>query len=124
MIELKKNKYADLNLMCGIDTVSIRTDQQPRTDSNGKLPDGVTDIGSSNGLITLKINPNKWCGDGIELYSFGDYCAAMRQILKQIHHVRDKRHNQAWYLLALTPAEHRALHAALAKDTTGVQKSA
>jgi len=84
MIELKKNKYADLNLMCGIDTVSIRTDQQPRTDSNGKLPDGVTDIGSSNGLITLKINPNKWCGDGIELYSFGDYCAAMRQILKQM----------------------------------------
>lgn len=41
-----------------------------------------------------------------------------------IHHVLDKRHNQAWYLLALTPAEHRALHAALAKDTTGVQKSA
>ena len=70
--------------MCGIDTVSIRTDQQPKTDSNGKLPEGVTDIGSSNGLITLKINPNKWCGDGIELYSFGDYCAAMRQILAQM----------------------------------------
>ena len=84
MIELKKNKYADLNLQCGIDTVSIRTDQQPKTDSNGKLPEGVTDIGSSNGLITLKINPNKWCGEGIELYSFGDYCAAMRGILKQM----------------------------------------
>lgn len=81
---MKKNKFADLNLMCGIDTVSIRTDQQPKTDSNGKLPEGVTDIGSSNGLITLKVNPNKWCGDGIELYSFGNYCAAMRQILAQM----------------------------------------
>ena len=84
MIELKKSKFADLNLLCGIDTVSIRTDQQPRTDSSGKLPEGVTDIGSSNGLITLKINPNKWCGDGIELYSFADYCAAMRGILAQM----------------------------------------
>lgn len=84
MLYMKKNKFADLNLMCGIDTVSIRTDQQPKTDSSGKLPEGVTDIGSSNGLITLKINPNKWCGDGIELYSFGDYCAAMRGILEQM----------------------------------------
>lgn len=41
-----------------------------------------------------------------------------------IHHVMDKRHNQAWYLLALTPAEHRALHAALARATTGGQQSA
>lgn len=82
---MKKSKFADLNLLCGIHTVSIRTDQQPRLDSSGNLPVGVEDRGmSKTGMLTLKINPNKYVGDGVELYSFGDYCAAMRQILKQM----------------------------------------
>lgn len=89
MIKLKKNKYADLNLYCGIHTVSIRTDQQPRLDSSGNLPVGVEDRGmSKTGMLTLKINPNKYVGDGVELYGFADYCAAMREILSdmQIDH--------------------------------------
>lgn len=82
---MKKSKYDPLNLQCGIDTVSIRTDQQPHVDPvTGKLPAGCTDIGYSNGFVTLKINPNKYTGDGIELYSFADFCAAMRSILQDL----------------------------------------
>lgn len=86
---MKKSKFDHLNLYCGIHTVSIRTDQQPRLDSNGNLPVGVEDRGvSKTGMLTLKINPNKYVGDGVELYSFSDYCAAMRSILSdmQIDH--------------------------------------
>lgn len=86
---MKKNKYADLHLYCGIHTVSIRTDQQPRLDNSGNLPVGVEDRGmSKTGMLTLKINPNKYVGDGVELYSFADYCAAMRELLSdmQIDH--------------------------------------
>lgn len=86
---MKKNKFDHLNLYCGIHTVSIRTDQQPRLDSSGNLPVGVEDRGmSKTGILTLKINPNKYVGDGVELYSFVDYCAAMRELLSdmQIDH--------------------------------------
>lgn len=82
---MKKNKFDRLNLYCGIHTVSIRTDQQPRLDNNGNLPVGVEDRGmSKTGMLTLKINPNKYVGDGVELYSFSDYCAAMRSILSDM----------------------------------------
>lgn len=82
---MKKNKFDHLNLYCGIHTVSIRTDQQPKTDSSGNLPVGVEDRGmSKTGMLTLKINPNKYVGDGVELYSFADYCSAMRSILSDI----------------------------------------
>lgn len=96
---MKKSKFDLFNLYCGIHTVSIRTDQQPRLDSNGNLPVGVEDRGmSKTGMLTLKINPNKYVGDGVELYSFADYCAAMRQILAQMqidHYYYNRMHPYA-----------------------------
>lgn len=63
---MRKSKFDQLNLYCGIHTVSIRTDQQPRLDSSGNLPVGVEDRGmSKTGMLTLKINPNKYVGDGV-----------------------------------------------------------